>query len=167
MRQETTDIELIAYYLVTAISTPSSKMYFPLSLLLPLAFAATPYLNTTSPIPLSHHTSISQTLAKWPVAIDSKNYTLLSEVFTPNATLDIKLPTGPIYGLAAIKNWVNLSLNGTLMQHDLGTQHISIFGNTAYATTYFVTTVFHPMENNISTVEDNTKYQDTLMRGEQ
>lgn len=139
-------------------------MYLTLAFLFPLALASAPYLNSTSKTPVSGHVAIERTLAKWPSAVNSKNYTLLSDLFTPNATLELQLPSGPVSGLAAIQNWLNDSLVNTSTQHDLGTQHISIFGQSAYATTYFVATSAGVGEQNGSALVNHAKYLDTLVR---
>ena len=59
----------------------------------------------------SAYIEIQQTLAKYPIAVDNKDYTMLSEVFTVDGIFEADLPTGPLEGLAAIENWLLGALN--------------------------------------------------------
>ena len=89
----------------------------------------------------STHIETQQTLAKFPIAGDEKNYTLLSEVFTSNGIFDADLPTGPLRGLVAIENWLLGALNDTLSQHSFGTRYIDMHdAHSANAITYFIAT---------------------------
>jgi ketosteroid isomerase-like protein len=148
-------------------------MRFNLPCLLPFTLAAAaysnpssnpsaPYLNSTSKTDVASHINIQQKLAQFELFVDSKNYTMLSDVFTPNATFDPGAPTGPLNGFTAIKNWLQTSLVDTDTQHDFGTQYIDVHGQSASAVTYFVATFVGVGPKNGSMLVNHAKYLDTL-----
>ncbi len=150
-------------------------MRFDLAYLLPFTLAAAaypnpssnpsaPYLNSTSKTDVASHINIQQKLAQFEVFVDSKNYTMLSDVFTPNATFDPGPPTDPLNGLTAIKNWLETSLVDTDTQHDFGTQYIDVHGQFASAITYFIATFVGVGPKNGSMLVNHAKYLDTLER---
>ena len=67
--------------------------------------------------------SIRQTLGLFPIAIDSKQYGLLSQVFTPSATASFT--EQPIQGLGNITLFLTRSLAGLTSQHELSSLYIN------------------------------------------
>lgn len=115
----------------------------------------------------SDYIEIQQTLAKFPIAVDNKNYTMLSEVFTPDGIFEADLPTGPLQGLATIENWLLGALNNTLSQHSFGTQYIDILDpHSANAITYFIATFVGVGDKAGSSLYNHAKYLDTLILNE-
>ena len=103
------------------------------SLLLPLLTLA-----------LTSWESIHQTLHTYPLAIDSKDFALLSTVFTPTATANYTGDLSNLTGLPAIQAGLSASVAHVFSQHLLGTLVIDIgpFGKKANSTTYFQATLF-------------------------
>lgn len=64
-------------------------------------------------------TSIQQTLSLFPVAIDSKQYGLLDQVFTPTASVAFT-PTEVPSGLSNIQAWLENVLKDLTSHHHLG-----------------------------------------------
>ncbi|KAK0513784.1 hypothetical protein JMJ35_003506 [Cladonia borealis] len=151
-------------------------MHLP-QLLLPLLL---PLLTTSLPQPPSHPPSLSfsttiatiqiqQTLALWPLAVDSKNYTLLPLIFTPTAFLGSPPPTGNFIGIPSITAFLTLFLNNTLTQHSYGTQYIDvdIERGTASAATYLIASFVGTGPSNAGEyLVNRAKYEDELVEGE-
>lgn len=87
---------------------------------------------------------IHQTINTYPLAIDSKDFALLSQVFTPNAFANYTGPLSNLTGLAAIETALAASVAKVNSQHLLGTTVIDIHsgGSTANSTTYFQASLF-------------------------
>lgn len=121
-------------------------------LLLTLAYA--PVLGAA----LTNWEQIHQTLHTYPLAIDGKDFALLSSVFAPNAFANYTGPLSNLTGLAAIESGLAASVASVNSQHLLGTTVIDIHGGnetgdagygagegkptTANSTTYFQATLF-------------------------
>jgi SnoaL-like domain len=88
--------------------------------------------------------AIKNTLAKYSIAIDSKNFDNgLPAVFTEDAIANYTLPTGVLNGLPAIIQTLSNSLVNFTTQHSLTTQLIDIVGNNkAESVTYLMATHF-------------------------
>lgn len=115
----------------------------------------------------SSHIEIQQILAKFPISVDAKNYTMLSEVFTADGIFEADLPTGPLQGLTTIEDWLLGALNNTLSQHSLGTQYIDIHdSHSADAITYFIATVVGVVDKAGSSLYNHAKYLDALILNE-
>ncbi len=92
---------------------------------------------------------IHTTLNLYPMAIDLKNSSLFSSVFTPDATANYTGTFSYLPGLQNITDSLLLSVSQVLSQHQLGTTVIDIDacteergGCTASASTYFTATLF-------------------------
>ena len=72
---------------------------------------------------------IHQTLSTYPLAIDSKNFGLLSQVFTTNAVANYSTGTGVLTGLPNIETTLQQELSPVITQHLLGTMKIDIAAN--------------------------------------
>lgn len=90
----------------------------------------------------SDYIEIQRTLAKFALAVDSHDYSLLDEVFAPNVTATLQIPSDPVQGLAAIQNYLLYALNNTISQHNFGTQLIDIGTDrtSAHVVTYIIGT---------------------------
>jgi hypothetical protein len=88
--------------------------------------------------------SIHQTLHTYPLAIDSKDFALLTQVFTPTATANYTGPLSNLTGLPAIQAGLSASVAKLFSQHLLGTTVIDLdlAGKKANSTTYFQATLF-------------------------
>ncbi len=78
---------------------------------------------------------ISNSLSIYCFALDSKNYTILDDVFTPDAVAYFPSPLGIMNGSAAIKADLNWDLENITTQHLLGSISIEILGE-KMATSY-------------------------------
>ena len=65
-----------------------------------LIISATQPPDTSSP---SSYASVRNTLAHYPLAIDGKDFSLLSQVFTYNAVANYSPPMNTLYGLPQIE----------------------------------------------------------------
>ncbi len=112
-------------------------MYF--AYIFPLFF----YLSA-SVFALTPWEQIHQTLHTYPLAIDSKDYGLLSEVFTSDAFANYTGDLSNMTGLAAITAGLAASVANVDSQHLLGTTVIQIAANgtVANSTTYFQASLF-------------------------
>lgn len=110
---------------------PSTILSLCLSLCATLALTLTPW------------ETIHQTLHTYPLAIDSKDFALLSSVFTPTATANYTGPLSNLTGLPAIQAGLAASVAHLFSQHLLGTTVVDIHGEKgANSTTYFQATLF-------------------------
>lgn len=110
----------------------STTILLFLAALLPLIHALTPW------------ESIHQTLHTYPLAIDSKDFGLLSSVFAQSAVANYTGPLSNLDGLPAISAGLSASVAKLFSQHLLGTTVIDIHtgGKKANSTTYFQATLF-------------------------
>jgi len=76
---------------------------------------------------------IHHTLSTYPLAIDSKNFGLLSQVYTPNAVANYSTGTGVLNGLPNIETTLQTLLAPVITQHLLGTTKIDIAANGSMA----------------------------------
>jgi len=95
-------------------------------------------------IALTPWEQIHQALHTYPLAIDSKDFGLLSAVFTPNAFANYTGALSNMTGLAAIQAGLAASVVSVDSQHLLGTTTIQIDNNgtVANSTTYFQASLF-------------------------
>lgn len=104
----------------------------------------------------SPYQEITQILSTYPLAIDSKNYTLLSSVFAPEATANYTGPASNLTGLSGIEAGLKLAVSPYYQtQHLLGSPTIivesgmgmglgmgMIMGGKASSVQYFQATLF-------------------------
>ncbi|KAG6903134.1 hypothetical protein C0995_004681 [Termitomyces sp. Mi166 len=87
--------------------------------------------------------AIKDTINHYPLAIDSKNFSALSNIFTVDAIANYSPPLGVLSGLETIQNVLQSSLAPVTSQHGLSTQTVTLFSNTeANTTTYFTAQQF-------------------------
>ena len=96
---------------------------FSLPLFLPAFFS---FYSATAFDKTSANVQIKNTLAKYPLSVDSKNYTIIPEIFTEDAFLGSPPPTGNFVGIPAIIEFLTAALENTLTQHSYGTQFIDV-----------------------------------------
>ncbi len=105
---------------------------------------------------ISDRLEIEQLLARYPVAIDGKDWDLLDRVFTPDAHLDYSSTGGPdgVGDYPAIKRWLqdNLAMF-SMTQHLLGKSLVDLDGDTANCRTIFHNPMGYPVnaEGNLDT----------------
>jgi hypothetical protein len=75
------------------------------------------------------YNNIRNTLARYALAIDGKQFTDLSLVFTPTAVANYSAPLNVLSGLTTIEAVLQASLAPVSTQHLLGTQLIDIHNN--------------------------------------
>ncbi|EGP88153.1 uncharacterized protein MYCGRDRAFT_39911 [Zymoseptoria tritici IPO323] len=85
----------------------------------------------------SNHDSIRNTLATYCIALDTKDWPLLHQVFTPD--VDAEYPFASLKGVEAVATAVEKRLEHVSTHHALTTQFIRLGdeGRTAKAMTYF------------------------------
>ena len=111
---------------------------------------------------------IQQTLNLFPLSVDRKNYSLLAEIFTADATANFLV--GPItHGLEEIQEQLQARLKGLISHHSLTTQSIEVEQGrkTASATSYLIAVFFGhgPLAKQIFT--NYGQYLDTLVLDQQ
>lgn len=112
------------------------------TLLTALVFSPLAFCKKDGPDP-SDVLAIQHTINQYPLAIDSKNFDKLSDVFTDDAFADYGVPVGVMNGLPQIKSVLNSSLFNVTSQHSLTTQSIdNVKNGKADATTYVIATEF-------------------------
>jgi len=84
---------------------------------------------------ISSYDAIRDTLSRYPLAVDSKNFTALSLVFTADAVANYSAPLNVLNGLPAIEGTLQQSLAAVGTQHALSTQVIDIVDGGAKANT--------------------------------
>ncbi|CAF9934532.1 hypothetical protein IMSHALPRED_009746 [Imshaugia aleurites] len=111
--------------------------------------------------------SIHQTIHTYPLAIDSKDFALLSKVFTPDATANYTGDLSNLNGLPAIQTGLAASVATVYSQHLLGTTVIDIHSDRidANSTTYFQASLFGNPYSIGSVVYLYGFYADTLEKG--
>jgi ketosteroid isomerase-like protein len=91
----------------------------------------------------SYILSIQHTIAQYPLAIDSKDFSKLSAVFTEDAFANYSTAAPLMYGLPAIESTLQSVLVNFTTQHSLTTQSIDVLNQgQAEATTYVIATMF-------------------------
>jgi ketosteroid isomerase-like protein len=87
--------------------------------------------------------SIQHTIAQYPLAIDSKDFSKLSAVFTQDAFANYSIAAPIMNGLPAIESTLQAVLVNFTTQHSLTTQSVNVPNNGhAEATTYVIATMF-------------------------
>ncbi|KAL3463456.1 hypothetical protein BJX64DRAFT_287474 [Aspergillus heterothallicus] len=105
--------------------------------------------------------SIRQTLALYPLAIDSKNFSSLSLIFAPDAVANYSAPLGVLTGLPEIESVLNASLACVTTQHSLGTQVINVLSHEmARSVTYYTAAHFGKGDLSSETAVVYGQYQD-------
>jgi len=109
---------------------------------------------------------IHQTLHTYALAIDSKNFSLLSSVFAPTGFANYTGPLADLSGLPAIQTALAASVANVDSQHLLGTTVINIDadGETANSTTYFQASLFGKGNFAGQLLVDYGFYRDTLVK---
>lgn len=115
---------------------------------------------------LSDRLEIADVLTRYTVAVDTKNYADLYDVFTPDAVLDYSSPGGPVGPPSEVIPWIEQGLAGFVRtMHQLGQLSVQVEGDTATAKAYF----YNPMvlltrDGSELLVECGGYYHHTLVR---
>ena len=121
-------------------------------------------LATTSPTTTGADATveIQQTLNLFPISVDTKNYTILADLFTPDASADFAI-VPVVYGLSAISSGLQKELQGLVSQHSFTTQSITVHGDrTASAITYLIANFFGQGNLTGQVYTNYGQYRDTL-----
>lgn len=91
--------------------------------LLLLITALLPITSAFTPLPSAiDELEIRNKLSLYAIALDTQNFALLDQVFTPDAVIDYRVPEASIlYGLPAVKTYLVKMLTGFVTQHTLST----------------------------------------------
>lgn len=117
---------------------------------------------------LSDRLEIVDVLTRYTVAVDTKDYADLYEVFTPDAVLDYTSPGGPVGTPAEVIPWIEQGLAGFARTlHQLGQIQVVVDGDTATAKAY----MYNPMvilkrDGSEQLIECGGYYHHTLVRTE-
>lgn len=75
------------------------------------------------------YNAIRNTLAHYPLAIDGKQFSDLSLVFTPDAVANYSAPLNVLTGLPMIESVLEADLRPVSTHHSYGTQLIEVYSN--------------------------------------
>jgi len=104
--------------------------------------SASPSPPGYSPNEVADRLAIQDLLTRYAVAIDTKDWTLLDTVFTPDATLDYESSGGPRAPYPDARAWLARVLEPMVMtQHILGNVTIELDGDSARSRAYY----YNPM----------------------
>lgn len=117
------------------------------TLALPLLISHLPpaHAATTSPAAWAADIlAIRNTLALYPLAIDSKNFSSLSLVFTPDVSANYSTPIGVLSGLKSVETTLEALLKPVTTQHSYGTQFVDTLASEveARSVTYYTASQF-------------------------
>lgn len=73
--------------------------------------------------------AISNTLSRYALAIDLKQFDQLSQVFTQDVVANYSAPLGVLHGLSAVQVTLEASLAPVTSQHSLTTQTLELQGD--------------------------------------
>ncbi|OCK76565.1 hypothetical protein K432DRAFT_385357 [Lepidopterella palustris CBS 459.81] len=108
--------------------------------------------------------AIQNVLSRYCIALDTKDFDLLSEVFTPNVDAKYPFPGGDMKGLEAVQSTIRGRLGRIATQHCLTTQVIAFNDSrSASATTYFTGSHFGQGEYEGQVLTAHGKYVDELI----
>ncbi|OQO09090.1 hypothetical protein B0A48_05981 [Cryoendolithus antarcticus] len=88
------------------------------------------------------YNAIQNTISTYSLAIDSKDFTRLSQVFTPDIVANYSAPLNVIRGLSQVQAVLQQSLAPVTTQHALSTQVMDIHDDAANSTTYMTASHF-------------------------
>ncbi|KAK6430281.1 hypothetical protein LTR95_013567 [Oleoguttula sp. CCFEE 5521] len=88
------------------------------------------------------YNAIQNTISTYSLALDSKDFGRLAQVFTPDVVANYSEPLNVLTGLAQVQQVLQKSLAPVTTQHALSTQVIDIHGDAADSTTYITTSHF-------------------------
>lgn len=109
--------------------------------------------------------SIQQTLALFPIAVDTKNYDLFSSVFTPNVSANFSMPGSQnIHGIPMLTASLSKGLAGLVSQHSLSTLSVNFSSPTVATSVQYLVGTFFGQGNLTGQVSSNYgNYVDTLL----
>jgi 3-phenylpropionate/cinnamic acid dioxygenase small subunit len=118
-----------------------------------------------SPQELSDRTEIHDTLIRYAQAIDTKEFGLLADVFTPDAQVDYTTSGGIAGKYPEIRAWLEKALTPfPSYLHALSNTTYRFDGDSAYTRTYFVNPMAYPADGGLHTFTVYGFYVDRLVR---
>ena len=117
------------------------------------------------PQELSDRTEILDTLIRYAQAIDTKDFDLLAEVFTPDAHVDYTTSGGIAGKYPEIRAWLERALTPfPTYLHALSNTTFRFEGDSAHTRTYFVNPMGYPDGDALHTFTVYGYYVDRLVR---
>ena len=117
------------------------------------------------PQELSDRAEILDTLIRYAQAIDTKQFDLLAEVFTPDAQVDYTTSGGIAGKYPEIRAWLEKALMPfPAYTHALSNTTYRIEGDDAWTRTYFVNPMAYPVDGGLHTFTVYGFYVDHLVR---
>jgi hypothetical protein len=114
---------------------------------------------------LADRIEIQDLLTRYATAIDTGEWDLLDEVFTPDATLDYTTSGGIKGGFEDIKRWLAEVLPMfTVRQHLVTNHHITVDGDRATSESYLFNPMVLPVKDSERVVMVGAGYRDQLIR---
>ncbi|GJC87703.1 hypothetical protein ColLi_10541 [Colletotrichum liriopes] len=111
------------------------------------------------------HELIRNTLARYAIGVDLKDWDLFSKAFLDNAIVTFPEPIGALDGIIAIKATISAMVEPFQSQHSLSTQLIEITGaETAEAITYVTNVLSGTGNNEGKSATSSGYYQDKLVK---
>jgi 3-phenylpropionate/cinnamic acid dioxygenase small subunit len=118
-----------------------------------------------SPQELSDRTEIMDTLIRYAQAIDTKDFDLLADVFTPDAQVDYTTSGGIAGKYPEIRAWLERALTPfPSYLHALSNTTYRFENGSAYTRTYFVNPMAYPSDGGLHTFTVYGYYVDRLVR---
>jgi len=153
---------ILAPHCLKAIQLPSSLSNTSSSALPSLLGSAA---SPQDPVSLD---AIKNTLALYPLAIDGKDFSALSRIFTPDAVANYSAPLDILTPLSIISSTLQTSLAPVTTQHSYGTQVVQLFGPcVARCVTYYTATHFGVGVYEGEVLYAYGQYRDVLVLGNQ
>ena len=117
------------------------------------------------PTAASDIVQIQQTLNLFPLSVDTKNYSLLADIFTSDVTANFLIGS-VLHGLEAVQQQLETHLKGLVSHHSLTTQSVVVGENrdTASATSYLIANFFGQGDLARQVLTNYGQYADTLVR---
>ncbi|KAH7376953.1 SnoaL-like domain-containing protein [Plectosphaerella cucumerina] len=115
--------------------------------------------------PISDHDLIRNTIARYSIGVDLKDWDLFTSAFTETAKITFPAPMGTFEGITTITATIQSTVSNFHTSHALSTQLIEITGEkTAKATTYTATELFGTGENEGKHATNRGLYRDKLVK---
>ncbi|KAI9724452.1 MAG: hypothetical protein M1812_000520 [Candelaria pacifica] len=91
--------------------------------------------------------SVKQTLALWSIVVDSKNYPVLSQIFTSDVFADVAANEQNPRNLAQLTTFYEASFAGAITLHEDSTQYIEVLSPTNAKATHYDEAVYFGQGN--------------------
>ncbi|HEY2773150.1 MAG TPA: nuclear transport factor 2 family protein [Candidatus Binatia bacterium] len=114
---------------------------------------------------LADRLEIEDLLVRYSTALDTKNYDLLDDVFTPDGIGDYTAGGGFKGTVPELKQWLTVALGiFTVVQHLVTNVAVEISGDEATSTCYLFNPLGYPAGEGLETMRAGGIYRDRLVR---